>query len=97
MKFSEEQVKQQLKELIEWHITPGGEIQKTYLLKNFLESINFINRLAKYAEEVQHHPDLFISWNKVKVTLITHDCDGLSEKDFEFAKKADQIFGEKNE
>ncbi|MFM7051240.1 MAG: 4a-hydroxytetrahydrobiopterin dehydratase [Planctomycetota bacterium] len=49
----------------------------------------FVNAVAARAEAVQHHPDILIRWNRVTLSLSTHDCGGISAKDFDFARDAD--------
>jgi 4a-hydroxytetrahydrobiopterin dehydratase len=53
--------------------------------------VDFVNRLTPEAEEMNHHPDLEISWNKVTVTISTHSEGGLTSNDFELAHKVDQL------
>jgi 4a-hydroxytetrahydrobiopterin dehydratase len=53
----------------------------------------FVQRVADHAEKVQHHPDILIRWNKVTLTLSTHDAKGLTVKDFDSAKAYDALFG----
>ena len=54
-------------------------------------SVDFVNRLTPIAEEMNHHPDLAISWNKVNVSLSTHSEGGITENDFELAAKIDSV------
>jgi 4a-hydroxytetrahydrobiopterin dehydratase len=79
-----------LKGVPEWTET-GGQIHRTYQFKDFVESMKFVNSAATLAEAVQHHPDILIRWNKVTLTLSTHDAGGITEKDFTFAAKADEM------
>jgi 4a-hydroxytetrahydrobiopterin dehydratase len=67
----------------------GDEIKKVFQLDDFKGSVDFINRLTPIAEEMNHHPDLEVSWNKVTVSLSTHSEGGLTENDFELARKID--------
>ena len=60
---------------------------KEFVFSTFLDAINFVNAVAKIADEVDHHPDIFISYNKVKISLITHDLGEISEKDYMLAKE----------
>jgi len=69
----------------------GWAIQNELLVKEFVfstfqDAINFVNAVAKIADEADHHPDIFISYNKVKISLITHDLGEISEKDYSLAK-----------
>lgn len=69
----------------------GKQIEKEYKFKNFIEAMKFVNRLAEVAEHEQHHPDVFIHYNKVKVMSWTHVANGLTENDFILAAKIDAI------
>ncbi|MGA1057556.1 MAG: 4a-hydroxytetrahydrobiopterin dehydratase, partial [Phycisphaerales bacterium] len=79
-----------LSKLPDWSRS-GESIHRTYAFKDFLESMAFVNRVAARAEEVQHHPDLLIRWNKVTLTLSTHDANGLTEKDLAMAADCDRF------
>lgn len=57
----------------------GRGIQRTYAFKDFVASIKFVNSVAEAAEAAQHHPDILIRWNKVTLTLTTHDAGDLGE------------------
>jgi 4a-hydroxytetrahydrobiopterin dehydratase len=67
------------------------KIEKTFKFKNFAESMVFVNRVAEIAEEQGHHPDIFIHWNEVTLTLYTHAINGLFDNDFIIAAKIDEI------
>ena len=69
----------------------GATITRTFEFKDFPAAIKFVNAVAKLAEKAWHHPDIDIRWNKVTLTLTTHDAGGLTERDFSLAKKFDQI------
>jgi 4a-hydroxytetrahydrobiopterin dehydratase len=59
---------------------------------NFAEAVGKVNAIAILAEAADHHPDILIyGWNKIRVTLSTHDAGGLSDKDFELAAKIEEI------
>jgi 4a-hydroxytetrahydrobiopterin dehydratase len=64
-------------------------IQKTFERGDFVGSVEFVRRLVEPAEEMGHHPDLSISWDKVEVSITTHAAGGLTENDFELAKRVD--------
>jgi 4a-hydroxytetrahydrobiopterin dehydratase len=66
-------------------------IRRTFKFEGFLDSIAFVNRLAKKAQKLNHHPDIDISFNKVTLTLTTHDEGGLTKKDFTLAGQCDQV------
>ena len=69
----------------------NAAITRTYQFKDFPPAVKFVNAVARLAEKAWHHPDIDIRWNKVTLTLTTHDAGGLTEKDFELAKKFDCI------
>lgn len=65
----------------------SGQISKDYQFKDFKQAMAFVNKVASAAEEANHHPDIFIhSWNKVRISLSTHDEGGVTQKDIQMAK-----------
>lgn len=84
-----------LKELLEelnngWKVIDEHHLEKLYKFKNFKQALDYTNRVGAVAEEEGHHPDIFLSWGKVKLQVWTHKIDGLTESDFIFAAKADR-------
>ena len=65
----------------------GKEITRLYKFKDFAEAMVFVNKVAGLAEAADHHPDIDIRYNKVRLTLSTHSAGGLTEKDFSFARQ----------
>lgn len=89
-KLSDAQIEKALAETPEWsHV--GDTIQRTYAFGNFVDSMTFVGKVAREAEASQHHPDIMIRYNKVTLTLSTHDSGGITVKDFTLAKKADAL------
>jgi 4a-hydroxytetrahydrobiopterin dehydratase len=84
------EIAQGLKALNGWTETPQG-IQKRYEMDHFLSAMNLVNRAADLAEQAQHHPDIFISYNKVTFTLTTHDAGGITQKDLDLAARIEAI------
>ena len=74
----------------DWEIIKEHHLEKEYLFKNFKEALNFTIKVGELAENQGHHPDIFLAWGKVKLTIWTHKIDGLTESDFIFAAKADK-------
>lgn len=68
-----------------------GKIARTFQFKDFPAAIKFVEAVAMLAEQAWHHPDIDIRWNKVTLTLTTHDAGGLTEKDFALARQFDQL------
>lgn len=90
MKLSNQEIKSKVKNLKGWALKEG-EIKKTFEFGNFLESIEFVNKIAPIAEKENHHPDIEINYNKVTVSLSTHDEGGVTEKDFILAEKIEDL------
>jgi 4a-hydroxytetrahydrobiopterin dehydratase len=74
----------------DWKLS-GTTIVRTYQFKDFPAAIKFVSAVAVQAEEAWHHPDIDIRWNKVTLTLSTHDAGGLTEKDFALAQQFDKL------
>jgi 4a-hydroxytetrahydrobiopterin dehydratase len=74
-----------------WELRDGKSIRRRFRFKRFLDSMAFVNRIAEAAESECHHPDIFISYDRVRVDLTTHAINGLSENDFIMAAKIDSI------
>lgn len=89
-KLSDDQVGSKLETVPNWSET-AGSIQRTFQFKDFLSAMAFVQKVAELAERCQHHPDILIRWNKVTLTLTTHDASGLTERDFDFANEADAL------
>ena len=73
-----------------WKIIKEHHLEKEYSFKNFKEALDFTIKVGELAENQGHHPDVFLAWGKVKLTIWTHIIDGLTESDFIFAAKADK-------
>ena len=74
----------------DWRIE-GGELVRTFKFETFPEAIAFVNKVAGIAEESNHHPDIDIRYNKVRLGLVTHDAGGLTAKDFDLAAVIDKL------
>ena len=74
----------------DWKIINELHLEKEYSFKNFKEALDFTVKVGELAENQDHHPDIFLTWGKVKVTIWTHKIDGLTESDFIFAAKTDR-------
>jgi 4a-hydroxytetrahydrobiopterin dehydratase len=88
--LSDEEVGRKLGELTGWE-REDGAIRKEFKGEDFKSSVDFVNRLTPVAEEMNHHPDLEISWNTVTVKITTHSEGGLTENDFELAARIDAL------
>ena len=74
----------------DWKIINEHHLEKEYSFKNFKEALDFTVKVGELAENQDHHPDIFLTWGKDKVTIWTHKIDGLTESDFIFAAKTDR-------
>ena len=89
--LSKSEINKNLKSLnSDWKLV-DNKIQREFIFKNFLSAFNFIKELADLAEILNHHPDIFNSYNKVIISLTTHDLGGVSKKDFKLAMEIDNL------
>ena len=89
-KFTAAQIKTARAGLPDWKLQ-GAAIARTFQFKDFPAAIRFVSAAAELAEQAWHHPDIDIRWNKVTLTLTTHDAGGLTKKDFVLARKFDEL------
>jgi len=85
-RLTDEEIDGRLAELQGWE-RDGDAIRRAFKLDDFKGSVDFVNRLTPEAEDMNHHPDLAISWNEVTVTITTHSEGGLTANDFELARR----------
>jgi len=76
-----------------WRVIREHHLEKEYKFKNFREALEFTNKVGELAESQGHHPDIYLAWGQVKLTIWTHKIDGLTESDFIMAAKADKLLG----
>jgi len=69
----------------------GKRISKLFIFEDFMQGIRFLSRVAKLAETMNHHPDIDIRYNKIKLSLTTHDEGGLTTRDFKLARSIDRM------
>jgi 4a-hydroxytetrahydrobiopterin dehydratase len=77
--------------ICKWKVVQGHHLELEFKFKNFKQALAFTNRVGALAEEQGHHPDIFLAWGKVKVTIWTHAVDGLTESDFILAAKIELL------
>ncbi len=68
-----------------------GALHRVFAFQDFATALAFVNRIGALAQEVNHHPDITLSWGKVGVALTTHDAGGVTAKDRDLAHRIDQI------
>jgi 4a-hydroxytetrahydrobiopterin dehydratase len=84
--LSERELHDLLAELPEWAIE-DGQLIRYWNFKDFVEAMSFVNRVAALAEEAQHHPDIDIRYNRVKLALVSHDAGGITARDAKMARR----------
>ncbi len=88
--LTENEISSVLEELNTWERNEN-QIEKTFVRRNFVDSMGFVNKVALLAERADHHPDILIRWNKVSITLSTHSEGGITEKDADLAKQIESV------
>ncbi|OGP83493.1 MAG: 4a-hydroxytetrahydrobiopterin dehydratase [Deltaproteobacteria bacterium RBG_13_65_10] len=85
-----EEIRALLSQINGWEAVNAHHLSKAYKFKNFVEALAFVNRVGEIAERQGHHPDVYLTWGKVRLEIWTHKIDGLTESDFIFAAKCDE-------
>lgn len=83
-------IKTQLESVPLWHYKDNA-LRREFLFKNFIEAFGFMSQVALLAERADHHPEWSNVYRKVDIALTTHDCDGVSQRDFSLAQKIDTL------
>ena len=76
-----------------WQVVEERQLEKEYKFEDFRDALCFTNKIGELAEAQGHHPDIYLAWGKVKLTIWTHKVNGLTESDFVLAAKADRLMG----
>lgn len=74
-----------------WQVVDNHHLEKEYKFKDFRQALDFTYLMGEMAEQQGHHPDIYLSWGEVRLTIWTHVINGLTESDFILAAKADQL------
>lgn len=78
-----------------WQVVQEHHLEKEYPFEDFRAALAFTNQIGALAEAQGHHPDIYLAWGKVRLTIWTHKINGLTESDFVFAAKADRLVSTK--
>lgn len=89
--LSDEDVQARMSELGEGWEKYGNSLRREFKFDDFTGAVEFVNALTPIANDLNHHPDVFLSWGLARVSLISHSEHGITEKDFELAKKLDEL------
>ena len=84
-KLSDEELKKELANLPGWSIV-NGKLHKDFVFKDFIEAFGFMSTAALHIEKMNHHPEWFNVYNKIKVDLTTHDAGGITQNDINLAR-----------
>ncbi len=79
------------KQLTGWDVVEEHHLSKIYTFPDFRTALDFVIQIGNLAEEQGHHPDIYLAWGKVQITIWTHKIDGLTESDFILAAKCDEL------
>ena len=86
--LTDEEIERQLKDLPGWErVSDDSAIRATFELTDFVAALDFVNQVGHIAEQMNHHPDVDIRWNKVTLVLATHSEGGLTQLDIELAHR----------
>jgi 4a-hydroxytetrahydrobiopterin dehydratase len=89
-KLNQDQINANLLKFSGWNYE-NDSIIKQFQFRDFIEALSFVNAVGLESEKMDHHPDiLMFAWNKVKITISTHDAGGVTEKDFSLASKIEE-------
>lgn len=84
------EVQQALQQLPGWKKNRNA-IERVFQFDRFVQAMEFVNQIAEAAEAVNHHPDILISYNKVTLTLLSHDSGGVTQRDLKMAARINQM------
>ncbi|MGA2972009.1 MAG: 4a-hydroxytetrahydrobiopterin dehydratase [Candidatus Bathyarchaeia archaeon] len=90
MRLTKRRIKLELTKTDGWRLR-DKYIGRSFAFEDFAQSMRFVNRVAARAESMNHHPDILVQYNKVRLVLTTHDSGGLTMKDFTLARKINRI------
>jgi 4a-hydroxytetrahydrobiopterin dehydratase len=86
-----QEIQKLLGQLEGWTVIGEHHLAKRFIFPDFKQGLDFVNRTGAIAEEEGHHPDIFLAWGKVEITIFTHKADGLTDSDFVLAAKIDRV------
>lgn len=91
--LSTEEVQERLKSLPGWEkVESEQKIQRSFKFPDFVTALEFVNRVGEIAEKQGHHPNVFLTWGKVRLQSSTHSTKGLTDKDFDLAREVNNAY-----
>lgn len=92
VKLTNKDIKEKFNDLKYWKIIENHHLESSFEFENQNEAKNFVERINKLSEEIQHHPDIKQDFVKVNLIIYTHSINGLSNLDHKFAKRVEDLF-----
>ena len=89
-KLSDEQIRNELGNLPGWSVV-NGKLHKEFIFKDFIEAFGFMTTAALHIEKMNHHPEWFNVYNKLKIDLVTHDAGGITQNDINLARTLNSL------
>ena len=89
--LSQDELVALIRELPDWKLE-DGQLVHSFIFKDFVAAMAFVNRIAELAEQAGHHPDIDIRYNRVKLALVSHDAGGITSRDAEMARRIGVVF-----
>ena len=89
-KLTDDQIKKELTSLSGWSVT-NGKLHKDFVFQDFIEAFGFMSKAAIHIEKMNHHPEWFNVYNKIKVDLVTHDVGGITQNDINLARTLNSL------
>lgn len=90
--LNQEEIEERSAQLENWKIIENHHLVGSYQFVNFASALEFTRRVGEVAEDLQHHPEIDLEWGQVEITIFTHDRDGLTDLDFQFAIRVEEAF-----
>ena len=91
-KLSVQEIENNLQQAQGWELKEGAIIERSFKFSNFVNAMEFAKGIARIADEENHHPELHVSWGKVRIELTTHSVNGLTINDFIVAAKINRLW-----
>jgi 4a-hydroxytetrahydrobiopterin dehydratase len=91
-KLSQDEIGIEVTKIKGWNTTETEKISKEFQFKNFVQAFGFMTKVAMEAEKMNHHPEWFNVYNRVKIELVTHDLGGISTYDIKFADTINKLY-----
>ena len=88
--LSEAEVQERVDQMSGWRLE-GGALVKDYKRADFADSMRFVNRVAEAADAADHHPDILVSWDQVRLTWVSHAEGGITARDLDMARRSDDL------